>query len=155
MGKIFDNYGVNRMNLIYLKDCYKTSDLSPAAQEWFLNLRSNLIKALNNGLCYFNANSKGKVLSFIEKIDGVEQLRRFISEMILKDEVEVDYLHKPDQKTCFNKALEAWQPLCPIVYIFKNYHDGKTVYLKVRVASNDKLGIDIHEANYMLHEIKI
>lgn len=152
MGKIFEKYGVNRINLVYEKDQYKTYGLAPVAEEWFAEVRQNLIKAADNGLAYFSKSSIEKVEAFREENDllDLKELKSLVKEIILQKEIVVDYLHYKTQKEIFGKIVNKDRPLCPLCYWFNGtMWRGRIIYLKVRVTADDRLGIDIHKAEYL------
>ena len=145
MGRIFEKYGVNKMNLVYINkdDGYKTADLGPAAEKWLFDVRSMLVEALDNGVVYFHEGSKPKVNQFLKECGNLSVLQRELKEAILKGTLKVDAMHVSTQKELFGSYVLPWRPLCPVCYIFM--YGG--LYLKVRVARNDKLGIDVHRMN--------
>ena len=146
MGKLFEKYGVNKMNLVYINkdDGYKTTDLGPAAEKWLFEVRPALVEALDNGVVYFHKGSKPKVDAFLKDCGNISVLKREVKEAILKGTLTVDAIHTSTQKELFGSYVLPWKPLCPVCYLFM--YGG--LYLKVRVARNDKLGIDVHRMKY-------
>ena len=149
MTSLFWKYGVNRMNLPYLDNHYKTTDLESAAEDWLLDSRKALLEAMNNGIVYFNESSKEKVDQHICELGGVDFLKRELTDIILRGEMRIDYLHRRDQEKYFGKFLLPWEPLCPICFIFDGVSTGNgEVYFKCRISKADKLAIDVHFERY-------
>lgn len=146
---IYEKYGFNRMNLPYLDNHYKTTDLESAAEDWLLDSRKALLEALNNGIVYFNDSSKEKVNEHIREVGGIEFLKRELTDIILRGEMRIDYLYRRDQEKYFGKFLPPWKPLCPICFIFEgsSTKDGE-VYFKCRISRAEKLAIDAHYERY-------
>lgn len=145
---IYEKYGFNKMNLPYLEKSYKTTDLNDAAEEWMLGFRKALLGAMENGIIYFSPSSKEKVDCHVREVGGLGFLKREMTKIILTGEVRVDYLHEQDQRRVFGIFKHPWNLLCPIVFIFESsVYEGKPVYLKCRVASKDRLAVDVHYQN--------
>ena len=67
MNRLFEKYGVNKMNLAYNFDeeRYETNDLEGYRMTWYLELREAMVRASENGLVYFNESAKEKVAVYV------------------------------------------------------------------------------------------
>ena len=149
MTDLFYKYGVNRMNLRYGDEEFYTDNLEPAAEDWYLGIRKALLEAMDNGIVFFTESSKPKVLQHIKEVGGIEKMKEELRTIITKKYISVDVLRRGDQLTYFKSYVSPHRPLAPICFIFRGVvYGGEMVYFKCRITQFNKLGIDVHWAQY-------